>query len=251
MGGKSPGKWQPDTYGLGKSWGHCWEPRSKTIAAIIFVIGVVSLNSLNLLLVNFFFILLVALSMGLPFSFLLTRMLWGIPFIVLMAVTLVFGNGLPIELDRLTFAALITLKALTSILIMIILLGTQPIQRYFDGIAHMKLPSVIISVLFLSYRYVYLFRDQLVNTQRALAARIFQPGVKRKSLAVYGEMAGGLFLKALDRSEKVSQAMAARGFNGKIHTGPPLPISRTDLLKCSITLILAVLLIILDWRWLG
>lgn len=166
-----------------------------------------------------------------------------------MAVTIVFGNGIPPEAERLYFAGLLSLKGLISITTMIMLLGTQPVGRYFDGLARLGLPPVITSVLFLAYRYFFLMGAQLTNTQRAAAARAFKPGTNTASFKIYGEMAGGLFIKAIDRSEKVSRALAARGFAGRIPTGKPAPVTGADILKCALTLGGAVVLVILDWRW--
>lgn len=235
--------------GTVNSWGYTWEPRTKTVAAILFIIAVVSLSSLRLLWITFLLVLGAALSMRLP-GRLLVRGLWrGGALIILMAVTVVFGNGLPVEAERLSFAGLLALKGMVSLTVMIMLLGTQPVEKYFAGLAHLGLPAVITAVLFLAYRYFFLLGDQWVATQRAAAARAFRPGTNKVSYKVYGEMAGGLFIKAIDRTEKVSRALAARGFTGKIPTGKPAPITAADLWKCGLTLASAVALAMLDGRW--
>lgn len=236
-------------HGMGSSWGYAWEPRTKTVAAILFIIAIVSVSSLPLLLVTFFLVFGAALSMKLSWRILAGGLLRGISFVFFMAVTIVFGNGLPLEPQRLQFAGLLSLKGLISITVMIMLLGTQPVGRYFAGLARLGLPPVLTSVLFLAYRYFFLLGAQLTNTRRAAAARAFQPGTDKASFKVYGEMAGGLFVKAVDRSEKVSRALAARGFAGKIPTGGPDPVTGADLLKCGLTLAGAIVLVILDWRW--
>lgn len=234
----------------GVSWLYCWEPRSKTIAAILFIAGVVSLQSLFLLSAVLLGVILIALTSGLSFKFLLGRLLLAAPFLLLMAVPIVLGSGFPPAAGRLNFAGLIVFKALTSIAVMTILLKTQPIARYFNGLAHMKLPPVLVAVLFLAHRYLYLFGGQLKKTQQALSARLFQPALSKRSLAVYGETTGGLLLKSLDRSNAVTQAMAARGFDGRLRTAPPLSVTAMDYLKCGTVLLITALLIIIDWRWL-
>ncbi|MCW3489420.1 energy-coupling factor transporter transmembrane component T family protein [Dethiobacter alkaliphilus] len=238
-------------FSQGSSWAHHWEPRTKTVAAILFVISVVSVQSLPLLILLYTLVLLATISAGLPLRTLLCRMMWAVPFLLLMAAPVALGGGLPPDPERVTFAGLIVFKALTSIAVMSVLLGTQSVQSYFNGLAHMRLPAVMVSVLFLAYRYVFLFKKQVANTQRALASRIFQPKLSKRSFAVYGEMAGGLLLKAVDRSESVYRAMAARGFAGKLHTGDPQPITKRDIVKCGFVLMLSLSVIIVEWRWLG
>lgn len=231
------------------SWGYTWEPRTKTVAAVVFIVAVVSLSSLPLLLVTFLFVLGAALSMKLPGRALLRGLLGGGALVFLMAVTIILGNGLPVAPERLHFAGLLALKGLVSLTVMIMLLGTQPVEQYFAGLAHLGLPAVITSVLFLAYRYFFLLGDQLANTQRAAAARAFRPGTNRVSYKAYGEMAGGLFVKAIDRSEKISRALAARGFTGKMPTGMPAPVTAVDLAKGALTVAGAVILAVLDGRW--
>jgi cobalt/nickel transport system permease protein len=239
-----------DTISKADFWAYRWEPRTKTVAAIFLIMGIVSLGSLQLVFTGFLVVLLLSLSTGFTLRLLLSRMMWAAPFLLLMALPIILGGGFPPDPQRLYFAGLIAFKALTSIVVMTVLLRTQPVHSYFNGLAHMKFPPVLLSVLFLSYRYVFLFRDQLANTQRALAARLFRPGLKKRSLAVYGETAGGLLLKAVDRSDAVYRAMVARGFDGRLRTGAPLPITKGDYFKCGVTMLLTVVLILLDWRWL-
>lgn len=235
----------------GNSWAHHWEPRSKTVVSIVFVTGIISLQTVQLLGLVFITVFFASLSTGMHFKTLIKRMLWVAPFLLLMAVPLVFGGGIPPSEERATFASLIIIKALISIAVMTILLGTQTVQVYFNGLANMRLPAVIVAVLFLSYRYIFLFVNHVMATRRAFYSRNFQPSLKKRSLTVYGEMAGGLLLKAIDRSETVHRAMTARCFTGKLHVGQPLPVTAKDIYKCVLVFMLTLAVIMAEWRWPG
>lgn len=249
MGGKMHST-SGDVFVCVNSWAHRWEPRTKTVAAVSFVIGIITLQSLHLLLTAFSLTLLAALSTGLRPQAIMRRMLWTAPFLLLMALPLVLGGGFPIATERGLTASLLIFKALTSILVMAILLGTQSVQQYFCGLAHMRLPALLVAVLYLAYRYVFLFRDQVATMQRALAARGFQPGLKKSSFKVFGEMAGGLLVKAVDRSDAVYRAMSARAFAGRLHTGRPLPVTKRDQVKCGLVLMFTAIIMLAEWRWL-
>jgi len=228
------------------SWLHRWEPRLKIAAGTIFVVGVVLLKSLPLAAAAFGLAALAVFSAGLPARFLAGRFLWVLPFLSLMFITLALGNGLPLSAAGLSFAALVCLKALTAVTVMVALLGTQPLQALFSALAHLRLPPLPLTALFLTYRYLFLFRDELHAAQRSLAARAFRPGLDRRSFRAFGELTGTVLLGALDRSERVHRAMSARGFEGRLPAGPARAVRGADLAKGLVSVAAVVLLVVLD-----
>jgi len=228
------------------SWLHRWEPRLKIGAGTVFVVGVVLLESLPLVAAAFGLAALAVLSAGFPARFLAGRMLWVLPFLGLMFITMALGNGLPPSAAGLNFAALVSLKALTALTVMVALLGTQPLQALLSALAHLRLPPLPVTALFLTYRYLFLFRDELHSAQRSLAARAFRPGLDRHSLRAFGELTGTVLLGALDRSERVHRAMSARGFDGRLHSGPARAVRAADLAKGLVSVAAVILLVVLD-----
>lgn len=228
-----------------------WEPRSKTIAAVVVIAGVIGLNSPLLVGVSFMLVLVTALAMGLSWRYVLARLLLLVPFLLFMSVPLVLGGGWPPAPAYYNFAILLVLKVLTSALVLTIMLTTQPLQEYLDGLANMKVPALIITVLFLTYRYVFLLGEELKNLQNALRSRLFQPGCHKKALRVYGELAGGLLIKAVDRSENVYQAMASRCFSGRLPVSKSRPVTKRDILKSLLAVAAIMLLIVIERWWLS
>lgn len=231
-----------------QSWGRTWEPRTKTIAAVLVVFGVVMLKTPLLVLSAFLFIFLTALTMGLPLGFLISRLALVVPFLALMVIPLIFGAGIPPAPDRYDFASLIALKTLTAMLVMIIMLTTQPIQEYLDGLANLKIPPVLISILYLACRYAFLFVGEVKSTQRAMVSRLFNPGINKRALMAYGEMAGGVLVKSIDRSDNVYRAMSARCFNGKMPAGVPKNITSMDLIK-TLAAVVGISIVMIIERW--
>lgn len=231
-----------------KKWVRNWDPRSKTIASMVFIIGVISLQSPFILLFTFILVLLVSRIMGIRFLYMMTRLALLAPLLVFMAVPLVFGGGLPVTEDRINFASLIVLKALTSMLVMIIMVTTQSLQEYLDGLANMKVPPLLITVLFLAFRYAFLFIEELKCMQRALKSRLFNAGADKRALLAYGEISGAMLIKAIDRSENVYRAMSSRCFDGNLPVSKPPMITRSDIIKSLSTISLIVLLVIIE-RW--
>lgn len=200
-----------------KPWLRHRDARVKTIAVLIFITGVIYLENIWLLLSAFFFVLITALMTGVSYRILLLRLSLLIPFLLMLSIPLIFGGGWPPPPDRLFFALGISLKGVTSMTALVILMITQPIDEYLAGLAGLKVPPVVISVISLSYRYVYLFAEDLKTMQKALSSRLFKGGLSKRKLAVYGELSGAMLVKSFDRSEQVYKAMVSRCFNGNIY----------------------------------
>jgi len=229
-----------------KPWSRNWEPRSKIVAAVLFVFAVISLNNPWTVLAALLFVLAAALFMGVALSFLLKRLALLVPFLALMCLPIVFGGGLPPAAERSIFAALISLKALTSMTAMIILTATQPVDELLEGLAQLRVPPAVITVLFLAYRYGCLLMGELKTTQKALGSRLFKPGLSAGALRVYGELSGGLFLKALARSDDVYRAMLSRCFDGKMPAARANDLSGADIAKCLSAVSVALLLVVVE-----
>lgn len=235
-----------DTYAGLDSWLHRWEPRLKLGAGLLFVVGVVSLTSLPAAAAALGLALPAALSARLPARFLVGRLLWLAPFLALMTLTLALGSGWPPSIDGLKFAALVSLKAVTALTVMTTLLGTQTMQASLSTFANLRLPHLPVLALFLAYRYLFLFRDEMKRARMCLAARAFRPGPNRHSLRAAGELTGTRLLGALDRSERVYRAMSARGFNGRLPVEQSREVTSGDLYKGLVALVTVAALMVLD-----
>ncbi|ACB86034.1 cobalt ECF transporter T component CbiQ [Natranaerobius thermophilus JW/NM-WN-LF] len=225
---------------------HPWEPRTKLVAGVIFVFGTISLDNISLLSAALLFSVVFALCSGLNLRLLIKKLSILIPFLALMNIPLIFGAGFPLSMDRVEFAALISLRALTSMTFTLFVFINQPIEEMLEAMEHLKVPSVITTVIYLAYRYGFLFIKEIQINMTALKARLFTTRLNKYTLKTLGELAGGIFIKAIHHSEIVHQAMAARGFQGKIPVGKPEPIKKTDIIKTILPVLFMIFLIIIE-----
>jgi cobalt/nickel transport system permease protein len=242
---KEQGDIQSDLEGI-TMWALSWEARAKLIAVVLFIFGVISLKTTSIAMFAYTIALVGSLAMGLSIILLLKRYLIITPFLLLMTVPLILGGGFPIEIDQVSFASLIFLKAITCMTVMLILLHTQSIDEFMDSLAHLKVPPIIITILLLSYRYVFLFFDDIQKMQLAARSRFFSGGISIRNLKVYGQLTGGLLIKSLDRAENVYNAMTARCFNGTIRHREKQAINRWDILKTTIPFLFIITLITIE-----
>lgn len=234
----------------GTSWIHRWESRIKLISCIIMVFGLVFLNTPKLLIISYILLTAIILSMGLSIKEILKKTSLFLPFLVFMSIPILIGGGLPPSEERVTLVLLLTFKGLNSLSIMFIMFFSQSMAEILNGLAYMKLPSSFITILFLSWRYVFILGEKFIQMHKALISRLFKPGFNRRSFKAYGEVMGGMLVKSIDTSDKVYIAMASRGFDGTMPTTSPRKIKWLDIFKSTIMVGSVILLKIIEKWWL-
>jgi cobalt/nickel transport system permease protein len=109
-----------------------------------------------------------------------------------------------------------------------------------------------VAVFGLMWRYLFVLADEALRLLRARAARSgvsAATGEGGGTLAwrarVTGGMAGSLFLRAIERSDRIYAAMASRGYDGEVRSLPTRPLGRPDVLVLIAGLVLLALLTLL------
>jgi cobalt/nickel transport system permease protein len=112
------------------------------------------------------------------------------------------------------FTAII--KSFLSIIIFTTLVVSTKDTELLGGLRKIYLPKIIVSIIFLMYRYLFLLRDEAKAGQQAINSRVFQKSYHgvNKRLAY---LAGSLFIKSFDRAENIYKSMESRGFEGEFH----------------------------------
>jgi cobalt/nickel transport system permease protein len=122
----------------------------------------------------------------------------------------------------------IALKSWISVQAAIVLAASTPFPDLLAAMRAIYIPRLLVAIFGLMWRYLFVLADEALRLMRARAARSGQaatPGAKSGgSLAwrarVTGGMAGNLFLRALERSDRIYMAMVSRGYDGEVRTIP-------------------------------
>jgi cobalt/nickel transport system permease protein len=89
-------------------------------------------------------------------------------------------------------------------------------------------PSKIIFLLLLTYRYIFVIDEEYKRLARSAKIRGFRPGTNLHTYKTYAYFVGMLFVRASTRAERVHQAMLCRGFRGRFHCLGEFSFSRMD-----------------------
>jgi cobalt/nickel transport system permease protein len=198
---------------------HRLDARIKLIAAVAFVVTTVltpigSWTRYGAL--GFVLALLIGLS-GVPPRELMRRWLTFLVLIAFLAIVIAPTHPARSSAGLGVVVTSILIKNSLAIVAMLLLAAVTSFQSLLAGMRKLGLPLVLVATLGIMERYRYVLADELNRMATARRARSF---TKRGnfSLSLAGGLIGILFLRALERAERVHGAMIARGWQGTLHS---------------------------------
>jgi cobalt/nickel transport system permease protein len=122
----------------------------------------------------------------------------------------------------------IAFKSWISVQAAILLAASTPFPDLLIAMRALKVPRLMVAIFGLMWRYLFVLVDEALRLLRGRAARSSQsdrPDIKTGGrlawrARVAGGMAGNLFLRAFDRSDRVYLAMLSRGYDGEARSLP-------------------------------
>lgn len=243
-----------DRYAGFESPVHRLDARAKLLATLVFTAAAISEPRTEFagLLPYLVPPLVIILLSGVPLGFVLKRVLIASPFALVVAalnpifetepVTVTFGplmgvSSATVRLGFVTGGAII-LKFLISVLTLLALATTTRLHRLAAACSSLGLPRLLAMQVAFLYRYLFVVMDEFERRRRAAAARTVGRIGTGKRLRASGSAVAGLFVRSLDRAERVSAAMCARGFEGTLPrvSGARLRLRDVAFVLCTVTI---------------
>jgi len=261
-----------DPYRPRRSPIHTLDPRVKFVLtlAFIFCAALTPPGAWPIYILLFALILSAEVLSDLGVAYVLKRAALAFPF-VLAALPIIFTMP-GVELFSLTLgpwtltASLaglerflsIAFKSWVSVQAAIVLAACTPFPDLLVAMRAVRVPRMLVAVFGLMWRYLFVLVDEVLRLMRARASRsgvsnnpkLKTGGSLTWRARVAGGMAGSLFLRALERSDRIYLAMVSRGYDGEVRA-MPLPDLKPFhwvILSCGMG-ILAFLLMIAYLFW--
>jgi cobalt/nickel transport system permease protein len=203
------------------------DPRWKLAAIVLAAIAVVLLQTIPPAMVALFGAIGLACAGRLPARWCLARLgtaaLLIAPFLLLLpflhagAETWEVGP-VRLSVEGLRLALLLLTKALALVLLVLVLLATAPLQDTLKAAQALHVPSPLVHIAALTYRYVFVLSAELARLRVALRARGYRNRMTLHSYRTAGHVAGTLLVRGYEQGERVGQAMRCRGFDGRFRT---------------------------------
>ncbi|MYM56607.1 cobalt ECF transporter T component CbiQ [Thalassovita mangrovi] len=231
------------------------DPRLRIVAACLFGVTVVALSSLPAL------ILALALSLGLlqlsrlPVRQTLRRMAMMDGFIFFMLALLPFtvpGDaiftlwGMTASWQGLLNAIEIGLTANAVILALMTLVGTLEPVTLGHALHRLRCPETLVHLLLFTIRYIEVLREEYLRLRAAMKVRGFRPGTNWHTYRSFGYLVGMMLVRAIERSERILDAMKCRGFSGRIVLLQDFALARRDYVFAALFAGLTLALIMVD-----
>jgi cobalt/nickel transport system permease protein len=251
-----------DPYRPRRSPIHQLDPRVKLVLVLAFILttALAPMGAWPVYILLLALILAVVLLSELGVSYVLKRAALAAPF-VLAAAPLLFTTagqplvalpmGLTITLEGLERVASIAIKAWISVLAAIVLAASTSFPDLLVAMRAIRLPRLLVALFGLMWRYLFVLADEALRLLRARTARSGisdQPGLRSGGSVIWrgrvaGGLAGNLFLRGFERSDRIYMAMVSRGYDGEVRSLPLPAIQRWHWLVLAIGLgFLALLL---------
>lgn len=214
---------------------HRLDPRTKLICTVLFIVAVVSFPKYELKgLLPFFLFPVLIFSFGdIPVKFIMKKVILVSSFALFIGifnplldrqhVTSFFGVG--VTGGWISFLS-IMLKFFLTITSALLLVATTSFPGICFALQRVGVPEILVSQLLFLYRYLFVLTEETMRITRARDMRSY--GRKGRGMKTFVNLAGTLFLRTIERAERIYRAMLSRGFTGTLHTSRPHQLSFAD-----------------------
>ncbi|MEW6287694.1 MAG: cobalt ECF transporter T component CbiQ [Chloroflexota bacterium] len=183
---------------------------------------------------------------ALPFALAAVTVLFSIPGSPLSTFHFLFWNLTITDMGLLRFVSIVV-RSWLSVQMAILLVATTRFPDIVHALEHLRVPAILTTIIAFLYRYLFVLVDEVFRLLRAREARsAAAPGSRSGGSAAWrarvaGNMAGQLFLRSYERSDRVYNAMLARGYTGRLNTIHPHEMHRMDYIVTVLALFIILL----------
>jgi len=204
---------------------HRLDPRAKLIATLLFLITVVSFPKYEIVaLFPFFLYPVLLMTLGdIPLLVIVKKVLLVSPFAIFVGIfNPLLDPGQAALLPEVTISAgwlsflSIMIKFILTVSAALLLVATTSFPGVCHALRRLGVPSLFISQLLFLYRYIFVLMEETMRIVRARDMRSY--GRRGKGISVFVRLAGIIFLRTLERAERVYFSMLSRGFHGDMPT---------------------------------
>jgi cobalt/nickel transport system permease protein len=153
---------------------------------------------------------------------------------------------LSFNLRGLNLAVLICLKASAIALLVEPLLATAPFSVTIQALASLKVPQAVCQMILLTHRYIFVFQSEVARMTKGMNARGFSKRTDTETLRIIGNFLGMLLVRSFERTQRVYEAMLARGYDGSLPGGFEFHARASDWAKGVLWLLAGLALVALD-----
>lgn len=232
-----------------------WDPRVKIAALGVLILAIALLKTLPMAGTALVLAAGILAMTALPIHFvshgLAFILVFLLPFFVIMPLSYpgepaFHVLGLPFAWEGLRLASLIFMKALAIVLVSFATFGSSRFDVSMLALQRLKCPRLVVQMLLFTYRYTFVFLDEMRRMYTSMRARGFVARTDRRTLRVFGHFVGTLLVHSFERTERIYKAMLSKGYQGELHSMVTFHARAIDFLKAAVVVGLAIALMTAD-----
>ncbi|PKN06285.1 MAG: cobalt ECF transporter T component CbiQ [Deltaproteobacteria bacterium HGW-Deltaproteobacteria-7] len=215
---------------------HRLDPRAKVIITLLFLFTVISFPKYEIVaLLPFFLYPVLLMTLGeIPFMFIFKKVVFVSPFAVFIGIfnplldsgQVSIFHGFMISAGWFSFFSIL-IKFTLTVSTALLLIATTSFPNVCHALRQLGLPSLFVSQLLFLYRYIFVLMEETMRIVRARNMRSYEK--RGHGIRVFVRIIGILFLRTVERAERIYFAMLSRGFQGDMPTLKRFHFSRGDL----------------------
>jgi cobalt/nickel transport system permease protein len=222
----------------------CLDPRVRLGAVLAFILALLSIQGLPDLFIAVLLSLALVPLAGQPMVAIGHRLLHVEGFMLVLFLLLPFSTpgetvfsigSFSASKEGLLHACVIALKANASVIAVFALLGSMEPARLGYAMAGLGFPYKLVHLFLFTVRYMGVFRGEMERLLEAMRARAFVPSSTWHTWRAYGNLAGMILIRSLDRAERIEEAMRCRAFNGRYSLAADGRLTWRDAVCVSVT----------------
>jgi len=232
------------------------DPRVKIVLVFIFSVMVAVSDKflvlLSALAVDLCIVLIASISAKeiirrlIPVNMLVLLLWLFLPF-TFAGEPLFFVGKLPVTREGIFYAARISLKSNTIMLMLIVLVGSTSIFTLGHAMNELGIPKKMVHLFFFTYRYIHVIHREYLRLVNAIKIRGFSPRTNLHTYKTFAYMVGMILVKSADRAQRVHNAMLCRGFKGNLYSLSEFSLKKNDIISLVVMAVVVVLLGVFEW----
>lgn len=223
-----------DALAAGSSPVHRLHPLCKLAVTVAYIATVVSFPKYDFsgLVVMVLYPVLLFQAAGIPLRTCFYKLRVVLPLVCAVGLGNPFLDRLPLmQLGSLTvtggMVSMVTLmlKGIFSLMASFLLIATTSIDSLCAALRTLHVPSLLTTLLLLTYRYIGVMLEEVAVMAEAYKLRA--PGQRGIHISAWGSFLGQLMLRSMDRAQELYDSMLLRGFQGAFFYAdvPPCDLS--------------------------
>ena len=224
---------------------HNIHPLIKMVVTVVYIVCILSVRRYDLLRFSYFlFYLIITTALAeLPLKIIIKRTMIALPFVLFAGISnLIINRETAFSIGRIaitygliSFVVLI-IRTMFSVWALLILIATTRFSDLTKQLIRLHIPPLI-------YRYIGVLAEE-VSTM-LVSYRLKNPAYKWPHIKHMGPFVGNLFLKSINKAERIYNAMKCRGYGTKQVAYQKEKIALKDIvffLVCTVSSVIFVIL---------